>query len=68
MRRILKDILTGIELLQVKGSLEIEINALVFDSRKVQPGNVFFAIRGFAVDGHNFIPQVIENGCNIIVS
>ena len=68
MRRILKDILTGIELLQVKGSLEIEINALVFDSRKVQPGNVFFAIRGFAVDGHNFIPQVIESGCNIIVS
>jgi len=68
MRRILKDILTGIELLQVKGSLDIEINALVFDSRKVQPGNVFFAIRGFAVDGHNFIPQVIENGCNIIVS
>ena len=68
MKRILKDILTGIELLQVKGSLEIEINALVFDSRKVQPGNVFFAIRGFAVDGHNFIPQVIENGCNIIVS
>ncbi len=68
MRRILKDILTGIELLQVKGSLEIEINALVFDSRKVQPGNVFFAIRGFAVDGHNFISQVIESGCNIIVS
>ena len=68
MKRILKDILTGIELLQVKGSLDIEINALVFDSRKVQPGNVFFAIRGFAVDGHNFIPQVIENGCNIIVS
>jgi UDP-N-acetylmuramoyl-L-alanyl-D-glutamate--2,6-diaminopimelate ligase len=68
MKRILKDILTGIELLQVKGSLEIEINALVFDSRKVQPGNVFFAIRGFAVDGHNFIQQVIENGCNIIVS
>lgn len=68
MKRILKDILTGIELLQVKGSLEIEINALVFDSRKVQPGNVFFAIRGFAVDGHNFIPQVIESGCNIIVS
>ena len=68
MKRILKDILTGIELLQVKGSLEIETNALVFDSRKVQPGNVFFAIRGFAVDGHNFIPQVIESGCNIIVS
>jgi UDP-N-acetylmuramoyl-L-alanyl-D-glutamate--2,6-diaminopimelate ligase len=68
MKRILKDILTGIELLQVKGTLEIEINALVFDSRKVQPGNVFFAIRGFAVDGHNFIPQVIESGCNIIVS
>ncbi len=68
MKRILKDILTRIELLQVKGSLEININALVFDSRKVQPGNVFFAIRGFAVDGHNFIPQVIENGCNIIVS
>jgi UDP-N-acetylmuramoyl-L-alanyl-D-glutamate--2,6-diaminopimelate ligase len=68
MKRLLKDILTGIELLEVKGSLELEINALVFDSRKVQPGDVFFAIRGVADDGHNFIPQVIESGCSIIVT
>ena len=68
MKRLLKDILTGIQLIEVKGSLDIEINALIVDSRKVQPGNIFFAIRGFAVDGHTFIPQVIDSGCHIIVS
>jgi UDP-N-acetylmuramoyl-L-alanyl-D-glutamate--2,6-diaminopimelate ligase len=38
-----------------------------YDSRKVTKGSTFFAIRGFAVDGHKFIQSAIEKGASAIV-
>src|ERR1035441_10573755 len=38
-----------------------------YDSRKVQSGDAFFAIRGFATDGHRFIGQAIASGAKTIV-
>lgn len=32
------------------------------DSRKIEPGQLFFAIRGRRFDGHEFVPDVLENG------
>ena len=37
------------------------------DSRKVVEGDTFVAIRGNTVDGHNFIPQVVEKGAKCVV-
>ncbi len=39
----------------------------VTDSRQVEKGNLFFAIPGEKVDGHKFVPQVIENGAGAAV-
>jgi len=44
-----------------------EISTLCFDSRQAKEGSVFFAIPGTQVDGHQFIPQVIESGCKAFV-
>ena len=44
-----------------------EITALVFDSRKVVPGCLFFAVRGTLVDGHQYIDQAIAAGAVAIV-
>ena len=33
-----------------------------FDSRKVKPGMLFVALKGEKTDGHDFIPQALENG------
>ncbi|MEG1848656.1 MAG: UDP-N-acetylmuramoyl-tripeptide--D-alanyl-D-alanine ligase [Lachnospiraceae bacterium] len=39
-----------------------EVQGVVIDSRLVQPGYLFVATKGERVDGHSFIPQVIEQG------
>lgn len=43
-----------------KATLECEISSLAMDSRKVEPGALFVALRGVASDGHQFISQAIQ--------
>lgn len=47
---------------------ETEITAICYDSRKVVPGAVFVAVRGYKTDGHEYIPTAIEKGASVIVS
>ncbi len=65
---ILKDILYGVSIEQVIGSVEAEVVALAFDSRKVANATLFAAIKGTRSDGHNFIKDVTENGANVVVA
>ena len=44
------------------GGEELEIAGAVMDSRQVEKNFLFFAIKGERVDGHDFIPQVMEKG------
>lgn len=39
-----------------------EVTGVAIDSRKIEPGYLFVPIRGARVDGHDFIPQVMEKG------
>jgi len=64
----LKDILYSVTLTSVKGITDVNVNAIVFDSRKANENSIFVAIKGTAVDGHDFISSVIEKGCKIIVA
>ena len=43
-------------------NLEKSVSSVVIDSRKVQKGSLFIAIRGARVDGHTFITKTIEAG------
>ncbi len=38
------------------------------DSRKVKPGQTFVAIKGYTVDGHDFIDKAIENGATAVIA
>lgn len=66
MKQLL-DILTQVEIIETKGDLNIAISHLELDSRKVQPGALFFAVKGTVTDAHQYIPQVIELGASAIV-
>ena len=62
----LKDLLLGLEPLEIYGDPEQEITGICYDSRQVKPGDVFVAISGFAVDGHRFIPMAVEKGAAVV--
>lgn len=63
----LRDILYGASLVEVVGSTDTGINEITFDSRNVVKGAVFVAIKGAAVDGHEYIHQAEKNGATAIV-
>lgn len=64
---VLQDILYKVPIRSVQGSLDVEVKELQLDSRKVKPGSAFVAIKGVAVDGHQFIPQVVEAGAVAVI-
>lgn len=53
--------------LAFNGSKDADLSDPQYDSRKVTNGSTFFAIKGFAVDGHSYIKQAIERGATTIV-
>ena len=63
----LKDILYKVAIEAVKGSTEIAIDKLDFDSRKIENNDVFIAIRGAISDGHAFIEKAINKGAVAII-
>lgn len=44
-----------------------EINAITSRAQDVTPGDLFVAIKGFAVDGHDYIEQAVSQGAAAIV-
>ncbi|MFC4872741.1 UDP-N-acetylmuramoyl-L-alanyl-D-glutamate--2,6-diaminopimelate ligase [Negadavirga shengliensis] len=67
MRKPLKDILYKVSLASTKGDMELGIDHLAFDSRKVKSGSVFIAMPGTQVDGHDYIDKAIESGASAVV-
>jgi UDP-N-acetylmuramoyl-L-alanyl-D-glutamate--2,6-diaminopimelate ligase len=52
----------------VHGSAELEIGGLAYDSRRVEPGDAFFALRGAAVDGHRFVADAVARGARAVIA
>ena len=63
----LKDILYKVSIEKVIGSTDVFINAIQFDSRKVQQDALFVAQNGVTVDGHLFIEKAIALGAKVVV-
>ena len=62
-----KEILVNCNLLEIVGNKDLDISSISFDSRTVENGTLFFAVKGTQVDGHNYIEKAIEKGAVAIV-
>ncbi|QHL86900.1 UDP-N-acetylmuramoyl-L-alanyl-D-glutamate--2,6-diaminopimelate ligase [Nibribacter ruber] len=64
----LQNLLQAIPSSQLLGPTNPELSALTMDSRQAGPGVAFFAIKGTVRDGHDFIPQTLEQGVSVVFS
>ena len=69
MKKKLSQLLTRIEYIKIEGNsnLDTEISSLVFDTRQVKEGSLFFALPGTHVHGNKFICKAIELGAVAII-
>jgi UDP-N-acetylmuramoyl-L-alanyl-D-glutamate--2,6-diaminopimelate ligase len=65
--KTLQDILSGVDVEQINGSLSCVVEGVAFDSRKVTQGDVFVAVRGTQVDGHRYIDSAVDKGAAAVV-
>ncbi len=64
---VLQDILYKTSLRSVTGSTAVEVGSVHIDSRGVQPGGCFIAVRGVQQDGHAYIEAALDKGAAAIV-
>lgn len=65
--KVLKDILFKVDVEAVKGSTNIKVGSICFDSRLVREDTLFVAQRGLNFDGHTFIEKAVEEGATVVV-
>lgn len=64
---ILKDILFKVAIEAVKGSTDIAVSKIEFDSRKIESNDVFVAVNGTVSNGHDYIQTAINLGAIVII-
>ena len=63
----IKELSHDVNVLKISGNMDADINKLCFDSRQACDGTMFFAVKGTATDGHDFIEDVKDKGAKAIV-
>ena len=65
--KLLKDIIYGIRIKEIKGNTNIAVENIAFDSRKVNGLTLFVALKGVNVDGHDYITTAQQNGACAVI-
>lgn len=63
----LSELLKEISPISIKGDTDVEITGVNIDSRKIEQGHLFVAIKGTTTDGHNYIAKAIELGAGAVL-
>ena len=56
----LKELLEGVDLTKICADTEMEISSISYDTREIENGALFVALKGCKYDGHNFIPEALS--------
>ena len=63
----LNELLKNVKPICIIGSDDIDITGVNIDSRKIETGHLFVAIKGTQTDGHKFIPKALELGASAVL-
>lgn len=63
----LTDLIHGIDGAILIGDGNLEIENIEYDSRQIRPGSLFFAIKGYAVDGYDFVAEAVSRGAVAVI-
>ena len=63
----LSELLKNVQPIAIIGDADVEVTGVKIDSRQVQPGYLFIAIKGTQTDGHRFIPKALELGAKAVL-
>ena len=63
----LKEILYKVAIEGISGSTDVEVQHISIDSRKIEKGGMYVAIKGTQVDGHQYIDKAIASGAQSII-
>ena len=63
----LEELLDDVRALEIENSANPVVGSLTYDSRAVEQGACFFAVRGTQSDGHRYITSAIERGAVAII-
>lgn len=77
MTSVLSELLNGIDIIEYSGDLNIQISGVTDDSREIKDKNIFvcmpavyespYAKWTYRTDGHDYIPNAIDNGASAII-
>jgi len=63
----LKELIEGLNVLNVDGQTNVAVQGIAYDSRKVKKGFIFVAVEGYKFDGHDYIAAAVSNGASAVV-
>ena len=63
----IKELLKNIKPLEIVGDVDVDITGVNIDSRRIENGHLFVAMKGTQVDGHKFIGKAIELGAKAVL-
>ena len=64
----IKELIVNIRIKEIRGDVNQSISAIHFDSRKVEPGSVFVAVKGRVTDGQMFIDKAVDRGAVCVIA
>ncbi|HWS41517.1 MAG TPA: UDP-N-acetylmuramoyl-L-alanyl-D-glutamate--2,6-diaminopimelate ligase [Pseudoflavonifractor sp.] len=63
----LERLLAGVKLLADHTDRDIRISGICYDTREIEPGNLFVALPGYKTDGHRYIHEALDKGAAAVV-
>lgn len=63
----LKKLLERVNYKCIQGDVNIQVDKIIYDSRKVDKDSLFFCVPGTVVDGHKFAGEVVVKGATALV-